>query len=416
MDQTRELFLSILRAALRGETAAIDTAVSPEQWEALLRMAGIHQVLPLFYEAVHGTAAARTLDPAAAAGLRRKVRQQVMVQTIKTADFLELEQRLRAAGVRAMVVKGLVCRSLYPNPDLRPSGDEDVLIAPAQLALCHRVLTEWGMETTLTQEERDSTYEVPYRKAGSPLYIELHKQLFPQGSAAYGDLNRFFDGVYDRAVEQSVQGGRVWTMAPTDHLFYLICHAFKHFLHSGFGIRQVCDILLYAQRHGPDVDWERVLEGCRAIRAHKFAAALFQIGERHLGFDPEAAGYPPSWRNIPVDSGDMLADILGGGLYGDADMSRKHSSAITLDAVAAQKQGKTAKNALLLSAFPPARELEGRYPWLKDRPWLLPAAWADRLVKYRRETTRTRDNTAAAALKIGKERIALMRKYGILEE
>lgn len=35
-------------------------------------------------------------------------------------------------------------------------------------------------------------------------------------------------------------------MNASDHLFYLICHALKHFYHSGFGIRQVCDILLFA--------------------------------------------------------------------------------------------------------------------------------------------------------------------------
>ena len=39
----------------------------------------------------------------------------------------------------------------------------------------------------------------------------------------------------------------------------------------------------------------------------------------------------------------MLEDLLSAGVYGGADMSRKHSSNIILDAVDAQRQGRKAK-------------------------------------------------------------------------
>ena len=410
MNDTIEIFLAILQAALRKEQPQIRREIPTAQWQALFHMAAIHKVLPLVYEAVYTLPAIAT-EQALLTAVKQDMRRQVILQTMRTGEFLELYDRLQKAGVEPLVVKGIVCRSLYPQPDHRPSSDEDVLIRAEQFEICHRVFTEFGMAT----ETQDDAYEIPYRKPGSPLYIELHKSLFPPESDAYGDMNRFFANARQRACTLEIQGRTVCTLGHTDHLFYLICHAFKHFLHSGFGIRQVCDIVLYANTYGSQVDWAQVLANCQAIRAEKFAAAVFAIGKNYLVFDPVRAAYPESWQAIRVDEVPMLFDLLSGGLYGDASMSRKHSSNITLDAVAAQKQGRKAKNAFVSSVFPSAAKLENRYPYLKKHRYLLPLAWCSRLWSYGRETRSARGNNAADALKIGSARIELMKMYGILD-
>ena len=415
METTINTFLAILKAALVGKQADLDREILPDEWGKLFNMASIHNVLPMFYEAVYASPSLRQAELSFLPIIKRQVMQQVMIQTMRTSEFLALNQSLQAAGVRPLVVKGIICRSLYPKPDYRQSSDEDVLIPEAQFAVCHQVILDFGMHTAEDEEKVLTAYEIPYRKAGSPLFIELHKHLFPPESDAYGDMNHFFDGVFDRAIPEEIQGHTVYTMPPTDHLFYLICHSFKHFLHSGFGIRQVCDIILYANEYGSRIDWMQVLDHCREIRADKFAAALFRIGSNYLVFDPDKAAYPNAWRNIRVNEIPMLEDLLSAGVYGGADMSRKHSSSITLDAVAAQKQGRKAKNAVLTSAFPSAAKLEGRYPYLKKHPWLLPVAWCSRLLTYSKETRNSRNNNAADALKIGSERIELMKEYGILK-
>ena len=409
MNDTNILFLAIIKAALQGQRPELPPDIPPEQWQALFELAGIHKMLPLIYEAVyHHPALAGT---ALLGRAKQQVRHQVVSQTLRTEDFWELNDRLQAAGVNALTVKGIVCRSLYPQPDHRPSSDEDVLIPPAQLELCHQVLTRFGMTTTGQPQD----YELPYRKADSPLYIELHQSLFPPEQTAYGDWNRFFADVHSRATTVQIQGHSIRTLDHTDHLFYLICHAFKHFLHSGFGIRQVCDILLYAGAYGAVLDWQQVLEHCRAIRAERFTAAIFAIGRNYLGFDAQTAAYPESWQAIQVDERPMLQDLLSAGVYGDASMSRKHSSNITLDAIAAQRAGKKARGALLSSLFPTTQQLKGRYPYLEKCPYLLPVAWGSRLLKFGAERRNSQHSHAADALKIGNERLELLKFYGILE-
>ena len=415
MDQTNQYFLTALKAALQGVPAPIGEDLSPEQWEQLMAQARAHNVLPMIYEAVCRLPSLVRNHPALMAEAKQAAFHTIVAQTMKTGEFLALERVLLSAGIRPLVVKGIICRQLYPQPDARDSSDEDLLICPEDFDLCHAVMIGFGMETSTEPEKISYSYEVPYGKRGSPLYIELHKSLFPPESDAYGDFNRFFENIHERAVEVEVDGVPIRTMAPTDHLFYLICHAFKHFLHSGFGIRQVCDIVLYANAYGSRINWPKVVANCRAIHANGFCAALFRIGEKHLTLDADRACLPPVWREADVDETLMLRDLLSGGLYGDSDLSRKHSSAITLDAVAAQKQGRRARGGLMASLFPSFSRMATRFPYLNRFPWLLPAAWVQRILRYRREARHTADNHAADSLKIGKERVEMMRAYGIIK-
>lgn len=409
----KQLFLEALGASLRGEPVAWDRTLTTQEWADLFKLAHEHHVLAMIYEAVYACPSARAADPQMMMYFKRQTMHSVMMQAMKTGEFLALMKHLQAENLTPCVVKGIACRSLYPNPDHRMSGDEDVLIPPQQAEKCHEAMLAFGMQVSEPEIDRAAAYEIPYGKAGSPIYIELHKSLFPPDSDAYGDLNRFFADVHERTAALTVDGVTMATLCPTDHFFYLICHSFKHFLHSGFGLRQVCDIVLFANRWGAEIDWALVRKNCEEIHALEFTRALLKIGKVHFGFDPEAACLPEDWRIDDVDEAPMLADLLDSGIYGDATMSRKHSSTMTLNAVAADKQGKRAKRSLLRTLFPKREDLLGRYPYLKRQPYLLPVAWASRIIGYARRRGKGSDN-AAESLRIASERIELMRKYGII--
>ena len=406
MTNIGRLFLQALGAAMKNEKVDWEQDVSGEELLGVLRMAQIHQVLPMVFEAVYGTPGA---DAQVLGAFRLQAMQMVAIQTQKCADFLPILEALRSAGAHPLVVKGLVCRALYPHPDFRLSSDEDLLIPPEESALCHEVLTRFGLNTP---DPSSDDYELGYHRPGSFQYIELHRSLFPSDSEAYGDLNRFFPDVHSRSVEQN----GIPTLSPTDHMLYLILHAFKHFLHSGFGIRQVCDLVAFANAHGSEIDWMWVLNCCRQVRAGQFAAGLFRIGRKYLGLSLEKSGYPTQWQAIYVEEDPLLEDILSAGVYGGSDMSRKHSSTITLEAVSAQNRGETASHGLLKSVFPSARDLEKRYPYLKTKPILLPLAWTDRLIHYQKELIKNRANSPAESIRIGNNRLELLKKYGILDK
>ena len=412
MERIYALFLEAMRMALEDRQVTWGTEVTPEDMHKIIALSQEHHVLPLIFETIYTCSAATVMDGVLFMQCKRSTVQSVLVQARKTEDFLALNRHLRENGTKPLVVKGIICRNLYPRPDYRLSGDEDVLCGEHQFQTCHDTMLDFGMEPGGPGLE---SYEVPYRMADSPLYIELHKSLFPRNSDIFSDCNRFFDDGFDRLVEIDIQGEPVATLNHTDHMLYLILHAFKHFLHSGFGIRQVCDIVLFANAYGEQINWDYVLNKCKGLRADKFAAALFAIGQQHLVFDPDKACYPHYWRSIAVDPEALLADLLYGGIYGSSDRSRVHSSNMTLNAVSADKKGKKSKGNLLKTVFPSAKNLEGRFPYLRRAPILLPIAWASRICGYAKETISEPESAAAEVIRTGSQRIELLRHYDIID-
>ena len=140
MEAVNELFLDALRASLQKKTVTWEEDYTTVQWERLFSVASAHRVLPMVYEAVVHSASAQKADPQIFQPVKQQVRQQVILQTVRTDALLRLLPQLSAAGVRPLVVKGIICRELYPNPDCRTSGDEDLVIPEEQFALLAKTI------------------------------------------------------------------------------------------------------------------------------------------------------------------------------------------------------------------------------------------------------------------------------------
>ena len=415
MSSTDLLFLQALRASLLSEPAKLPQSIAPEEWEALFLLASAQNVEPLIYESC--AAALRASAPEDLYScIRSRVRQAIRRQTQKTAAFYALLEYLGKYGLIPVVVKGVAVRSLYPKPDSRPSGDEDLLIGAEEFDTYHAAFLDYGLRPVTERADYTKEFEVGYAMPDGSLYIELHKQFFAPESESYGDLNRYFA---DAAERKELLLPFAYTLHPTDHILYLLFHALKHFMHGGVGIRQVCDISLFANVYGARIDWDYILKCCRQERADRFAAALFAVGEKYLTLDPDAAHLPDSWRALIAASQEaaLLSDMLAAGVFGASSRSRLHSSRITLDAVAAGRQGQKAGRGRLQSAvFPPAEALSEKYTYLKKHPVLLPAAWLQRIAGYLKETGNGDSRERAAdAVRIGRERVRLLRQYGVID-
>ena len=72
----------------------------------------------------------------------------------------------------------------------------------------------------------------------------------------------------------------------------------------------------------------------------------------------------------------------------------------------------------LHSLFLPLHAMEGRYPYLKKAPVLLPLAWAQRAFGYLKEQKAGKGAGKGEGLlesvRIGEERIQLLKQYGII--
>lgn len=398
LTKTETQFLNIAKMAIFGG----DLPTEKMDWPTIFTLANQQKLLPIIFEVVRQIDVAKE-NAALFAAVKQQVISQVLSQVIRSAEFVDLYKRLRVAGLHPVLVKGQLCSRLYPLKDHRISADDDIYVQDSEFLDCHeRLLTE-GLSTDTPADELYTADEVSYLKEGSPLYIEMHRHLFDSSEDAHDELNHFFEDI------QPIEVDGFLVMPPHEHLLYLILHAYKHFVSCGIGLRQFCDIGLWAQAYHEQIDWRRLYDQCASVHAATFAAAAFKIARGHLGIEFDL---PALWEAY-IDVEPLLHDTLCGGVYGSNDYTRLHSSTVTLNAVKASRAGE--KSSVLSSIFPKKEYLERRYQYLKKHPYLLPVAWIQRIVNYAMEKQTSVDNSAAGSIKLAKERIELMRLYDIID-
>ena len=398
LTTTERQFLHIAKAAVSGGALPAENV----DWPAVFALAGQQKLLPILFEAVRKMPGAEE-NAALFAVTKQQVIGQVLNQTVRSAEFSNLYHKLRSAGLYPIVVKGQLCSRLYPLKDHRISADDDLYISDVEFMACHKQLLANGLTTDTPVDELATADEVSYTKNGSPLYIELHRHLFDSAEDAHDELNHFFTDI------NPVEMDGFLAMPPHEHLLYLILHAYKHFVRSGIGLRQFCDIGLWAREYHDEIDWQHLHDQCASVHAATFAAAAFCIARNYLGIEFDL---PAPW-DASIDVEPLLHDTLCGGVYGSNDYTRLHSSTVTLNAVKASRAGE--KSSVLSTVFPKREYLEHRYPYLKKRPYLLPVAWAQRLTHYASEKQSGSDNSASGSIKLAKERIELMKRYDIMD-
>ena len=429
MNKTYTFFLNILKAAIQQRPLNNREAISEKEYSAVIRLAREHCVLPLAADVLCPDTGSIKADRDAGKKeyssnnksaylqnriLYREARRHVIYQASRTANFMLLYQKMQSVGLTPVVMKGLICRMLYPNPEQRASVDEDLLICPEEIYQYHIFLLKNGFVPAAPDADLDQEHELTYEDPETHLCLEVHKTPFPPESEAYGELSTLFDGAMERSVFVTVEGVSVRTLSPTDHLLYLFCHAYKHFLHGGFGIRQVCDIGLFTEKYMEALDWGCLSARFGELHLREFAAAIYCILKRYLGI--KCNGLPEDLSDEAINEEPLLLDILSGGLYGVNDENRTHSSTITLNAAAAAMRGqKNEKLHLLRTLFPKRSTMEQRYLFVRKYPVLLPLGWFLRIITYLRKQGKEKHIDSKESIRIGQERVRLMKMYHMVE-
>jgi hypothetical protein len=420
LNQVQELFLELAGCFIHDEKAHLREV--PSSLENLANLAGVHKLSPAIFEVLRLSCAKEAfVECEFWSGWRGSAIREIIFQGQRADGFLAVYRQLLEAGVKPLVVKGMACRSLYTKPDYRTSSDEDMLVRKEDVAVCDKILLEQGFYRGKLDFE-NLPHEIAYRNPVNGVYIELHFSLFDAGSDVFGGLNEVFTDAFESARAVKVQGVDVWTLNPTAHFLYLLCHCYKHFLYSGFGIRQVCDMVIMAEKWGHDMDWPYLQEQIEAFRMERFFRGLLNIGYGWLHMPAQVYGQAglnaaESLEEAREASLDLLQDILDAGIYGSSTRERLHSANITL--AAAEKE-----SGLLRSLFPGMDYMKSRYPFMEKHPVLLPAAWVVRMSNYvwkggRKSLLSKQEESVMAesgnSLDIGRKRVELIRKYGLME-
>ena len=140
MNDTYLTLMAILRSALHAELFAGE--ISASSTEALFHLADIHSLLPVVVDAV---CARKELRGEVLDKYRGKAVQKCTRQLVQYHSFLSLLEAAQARGADPVVVKGILCRALYPKPYLRLSVDDDLFACRNDFLLLDELLREEGL-------------------------------------------------------------------------------------------------------------------------------------------------------------------------------------------------------------------------------------------------------------------------------
>ena len=394
MTEQQSAFLKLLGEYLFEKPSDEDF----EKYETeLLRLSCVQNMLGICWSALRR----RNKSSGVLESCKRAVIARSVLQAEKTACFLRLYRALSECGVKAVCVKGVTLRRLYPEPDLRPSSDEDLIIHESEMKLFSEVCEKCGF-TIQTENENQITVYHP----NNGLIVEAQKLFFLPGDRISEQMNGFFSESRERLKKTLIDNAEITTLDETDNLLYLICHVLKHYIRSGFGIRQICDILVFCRTYYEEIDFGYVLKKLCEISADGFAADIFEIGRNDFGL-----GFclPEAFVGREVDSEKLKADVFSAGVFGKSTAARTHSAALTLSAV---KGDESVKKSAAKRAFISFDSLKESYPKLEKRKYLYLYYSFRRLADYFKKADSI--PVTKESIEIARERLVQLSSYGLL--
>ncbi len=404
------LFLELLKTSLQCDEVG-EVQLSDADWMGIFELARVHQVIPMIYNALQKVHALSLLPVELAVNWKDKCMGFSISQLHRTMDFLKIYERLNQGGIEVLVVKGLVCRHLYPDEYYRCSWDEDIYIKSVDYEAADRILIECGL-VHIEKRKTDSKYEIVYYSPESGLYIELHTSLFQPESNFFGRWNVLFEDAFETSYKVNIEGVTVHTLPMAQHLLLLILHGLKHFMSSGLGIRQICDIVMYCNKYGNELPWDQLWQDVNDCGYRVWFINIMDIGVRYLGLNKDNIQYPERLSLSEIHSQALLSDIMKAGIFGFATPGREKSGLVTMQTVL-----KNSRSSLIHCIFPCHEYMKGHYPYCSKYPSLLPLAWFHRLaVNLAKEKNPTRMiHRTRSVLDTGKDRMKLLEEYQIVE-
>lgn len=259
MTQTEIVLLSLIKKSLFGICEAIP---ADTDWDAVLSEAR--------QQAIVGLAAAALPDnlPQKVSEEWKMAEYQRLAQQIRYWDAQDrLHNLLTENSISYVILKGASAAMLYPSPLCRSMGDIDFLVPPEQFEQAKELLLAEVYE--LHDEPGDR--HLCFSREG--VSFELHRRF------SYLDLNLedvLQSGLF-RAELRTVEGHRFYSLPAFENGLVLLAHLWNH-LHTGVGLRQVIDWMLYVHQYLDDEAWNN---GFSAL-AEKYGLKKLAIYAAHM--------------------------------------------------------------------------------------------------------------------------------------
>ena len=274
--QSCALLLAIARQALQSDPPALrDAAEEVEHWDDFLRLAQAHRMAPMAFWSLQGaeTPVPATIRKCLADEYERNLCQSLLSAT----ELLETLALFAQEQIPAMPFKGVaLAAAAWRPPELRASGDLDLLIRREDLERASAILEERGFRRALSPEKE--RHERVFLRQRDGAVVELRWVL----DFVFGRYGRKpgFAWAWQGRCSARLNGVEIPAMSPEKTLILLGMHASKHVWSRLMWVCDVAQVIASA----PDLDWLAADFEARSLGLWKPFALGILLAHRMTGF------------------------------------------------------------------------------------------------------------------------------------
>ena len=291
--------------ALAGEAAELER-VSRMDLARVHALAVTQSLSALAYYGLESAFAGGTAPSAPLAAWRSERDKSVRRQLLFGAERAQILAWMRANGIWYALLKGAVLADWYPRVGMREFSDNDILYDASRRADLARFFRERGYARNA--EGHAAGMDDSFSK--EPVYrFEMHRRMFSGYSSPA--IARYFDDVEERLIaEEGSPCAR--RLSCEDFYLYLIAHAFKHHNSGGTGVRILCDMRVFHEHVGAELDGDYVARELAALGLAEFAGSLERLAASvfERGFDPA---------ELCDEDSEVLCALTSYGTYGTVE-------------------------------------------------------------------------------------------------
>lgn len=291
MNNTQTVLLELVKAGLLGNGNPDIRIDGTTDWQEVYRLATEQSVLGLVFAGLEHS----EVKPPQVLLLQWIGEVQVIEQQNKAMNqfVAELAEKMRAADIDAILVKGQGVAQCYEKPLWRPSGDVDLFLSEEDYDKAKAFLIPLAAKV---ETEYESSKHLGMTIDGWT--VELHGSL--RGSLSRR-INRELESIQDDTFKRG--DVRVWDnggvpiylLGKENDIVYVFAHFLNHFYKEGVGLRQICDWCRLLWTYRDEIDKKKVEGRIRRMGLVSEWKAFGAYAVEYLGMPIEAMPmYEPS--------------------------------------------------------------------------------------------------------------------------
>lgn len=211
----------------------------------------------------------------------------------------EIFQKMEENGIAYLPLKGIIMNPLYPEPGMREFADNDIWYDETKQKAMIQIFKDRGYDIESINECHHDTF------MKAPFYnFEMHRELVSDEDKLRAIFS-YYKNIKSLMIKDD-SSEYAYHLNDNDFYVYEIVHGYKHFIHSGNGLRFIMDIYRYNQVKGETLDWGYIKDELSKMDIAKFEEVIRELSI--AVFDSNAP--------LTEEQDKVLNYLLGSGTYG----------------------------------------------------------------------------------------------------